>query len=174
MAKKSVKQLDNTVAAANKLANASKVMEPLTQAELVALNKFSEKRLKELEARDGKMGSGSFPVNFKLSVVGDVSRGASTDVTPSFDVSNFLAAVIMKYAMTLDNGKEWLDLITGVNGVLGKVVEIGADNVVATIPVEMQEVWANNVAAVKVKFQEITPKNPRAGNTNVSVDVERI
>jgi len=164
---KKMESLDKAVATAV----ATEKSVPLTQQELIALAKAATKTLEEVEKRDGKLGAFSADVNFNVKVNGTVVRAASTSVTPSFSISDFLKALMLKYATTLDNPEEWLTQI--MSAVLPKVVELGADKVISTVPENLQKIWNTNEAKAKDLFQAITEKNPRSGNTTVNVSLEK-
>ena len=171
MVKKAVKsgkemnELNSAVATAAKTEKAP----PLTQAELIAIIKTAEKQLDALESRDGKLKAFSSDVDCVVHVKGTVVRAADTEVTPAFKIADFLKPLLLKYATTLDNPAEWLQQI--MSAVLPMVIELGSETVLSTVPEDLQKIWIDNESKAKAKFQLITKKSPRAGNTSVNVDL---
>jgi len=106
-------------------------------------------------------------------VDGNMSRAVGTEVTPAFKMDKLLKALILKYAETLDDPKEWLESLLSVTGALGAVIQLGPDSIVGTVPQSLVAIWNDCEADAKVKHRTTSKKIPRRGNTTVAGGIER-
>lgn len=135
--------------------------------ELTALIYLAEKRLDQLKKQGSAVSAGAHTYDRTVRFTGTLVRAAATEVTPAFKLEGFLSAVMLRYAMTLDDPSTWLQTMLGSKGVLGTVVKIGTEKAMAPVPKELQAIWDACAAEAKAMFQSVTPKAPRAGNTTV-------
>jgi hypothetical protein len=59
-------------------------------------------------------------------------------------------------------------------GALAAVIQLGADAVLRTIDPALIAVWDNSEAEAKARFQQITPKTDRGGNTVVAGGIQKV
>jgi hypothetical protein len=145
----------------------------LTTVELTALSKLIEKELKTRKDAGETVEPGNYSFDFTLHADGSLSRGVNTKVTPGFYMSSLLKALMLKYASQYKDPTAWLTALLSLEGALGAVLEHGTDKVLHSIPSELIAVWDQAEAAAKARFQQITPKDDRAGNTVVVGQIER-
>lgn len=145
----------------------------LTLVELTALSKLVEKKLKAHKELNGKLEPGNYAYDFEVRVDGSLGRAKDGEATPPFYIANFLKAVILRYAQTLDDPAEWLERLMEVDGALGAVIQLGPDTVLKSVDAELLAIWDACEKQAKKKYQDVTPKKPRAGNTSVVGSIER-
>lgn len=134
--------------------------------EATAIAKMADKRLEELKKQGKKIEPGNYEFDFTLSVDGSLSRGADTEVAPSFRVESLFKAIILQYAQTVtDNPQEWLSKLLG--DVLKAVIELKPDAVVKTIDPDLKALYDSLVDEAKQKWKDTVKKVPRAGITTV-------
>jgi hypothetical protein len=142
-------------------------IDKLNITELTALIYLAEKKLEQLKKQGLAVSEGAHTYDRTVRFTGTLVRAAATEVTPQFKLENFLSAVLLRYAMTLDEPAAWLNALLGPCGVLGKIIRIGTDKAMEPVPSELQVQWAAFATEAKALFQSLTAKTPRAGNTVV-------
>jgi len=77
--------------------------------------------------------------------------------------------MLIKYAEALgkEEGRQWLQTLMNSQGALGAVIQLGSEAVLMSAGPELTGIWAIAEAKAKEKFQEVTQKVGRAGNTVV-------
>lgn len=148
---------------------------PLNIVEVTALAKLAEKELKRLKDAGKTLEPGNHLFDIVVQVDGNLSRGEDTKVTPSFSLDRYLKPLLLKYASSL-GAKErtnWIQALMDVNGALGAVVQLGPEAVLRSIDPNLIALWDAAEADAKTKFQRITPKTDRAGNTVVVGDLRK-
>ena len=148
---------------------------PLNIVEATALVKLAEKELKRLKDEGETLNPGGHTFDMLVRVKGNLSRGEDTKVTPSFSLDRYLKPLLLKYASSL-GAKErttWIQSLMEVNGALGAVIQLGPEAVLRSIDPNLIALWDTAEADAKTKFQRITPKTDRAGNTVVAGDLEK-
>lgn len=151
-------------------------MERLTIVELTALVKLAEKEQKQALSEGVTIPPGNHNFKFSLQVDGSLGRGIATQVTPAFSLEKYLRPLFLKYASGLGGteGRRWLQSIMSPDGALSAVIQLGADTVLRSIDPALIAVWDSAEAAAKARFQQITPKTERAGNTVVVGGIQQI
>jgi hypothetical protein len=145
----------------------------LSLVEAIALEKLAKKMVDERMKGGEEIKPGSYPFDFAIDVDGNMSRAVGTEVTPAFKMDKLLKALILKYAETLDDPKEWLESLLSVTGALGAVIQLGPDSIVGTVPQSLVAIWNDCEADAKVKHRTTSKKIPRRGNTTVAGGIER-
>jgi hypothetical protein len=148
---------------------------PLNIVEATALAKLAEKELKRLKDAGETLEPGNHLFDMVVQVDGKLGRGEDTKVTPSFSLDRYLKPLLLKYASSL-GAKErasWIQALMDVNGALGAVVQLGPEAVLRSIDPNLIALWDAAEADAKTKFQRITPKTDRAGNTVVVGDLRK-
>lgn len=140
----------------------------LNIVEATAMLKMAEKLVEALKKNGKSVSSGNHTFAYTVRVDGLLSRGVDTDVLPSFKMAEMLKALLLRYAQQLDEPQEWLESILDIDGALGAVVQLGAESVLSyTVKPELKAIWDAAEAKAKEKFQHVSKKNTRAGNTVV-------
>lgn len=156
------------------MVKATKESGGLNIVEATAMLKMVEKRVEALK-KDGKSVSpGNHEFDYTVRVDGSLSRGVDTDVLPSFKMAELLKSLLLRYAQQLDEPQEWLESILDIDGALGAVVQLGAESVLSTVKPELKAIWDAAEAKAKEKFQHVSKRNTRAGNTVVVGVIELI
>ena len=148
---------------------------PLNIVEATALAKLAEKELKQLKDDGETLEPGNHTFDMLVQVKGNLSRGADTKVTPSFSLDRYLKPLLLKYASSLGAKErtDWIQALMDVNGALGAVIQLGSEAVLRSIDPNLIALWDTAEADAKTKFQRITPKTDRAGNTVVAGNLEK-
>lgn len=148
----------------------------LTIFEATALLKSAEKEVKLLKESGEEVPPGNHLFDFTVHVNGSLSRGSSTKVTPSFSMDRHLKPLLLRYAATLgrDAGEKWISTVMSIDGALGAVIQLGPETVMHGIDFKLQAIWEAAEKAAKEKFQAVTPKTDRAGNTVMVSEMERV
>jgi len=151
-------------------------VEHLTIVELTALVKLAEKAQKAALAEGQEVSTGNHAFRFTVQLDGNLSRGTPTKVTPTFSLEKYLRPLFLKYASSLGDadGRRWLQSIMSSTGALAAVIQLGADAVLRTIDPALIAVWDNSEAEAKARFQQITPKTDRGGNTVVAGGIQKV
>lgn len=142
---------------------------PLNIVEATALVKLAEKELKRLKDEGETLEPGGYPFDMLVEVKGNLSRGEDTKVTPSFSLDRYLKPLLLKYASSLGTKERttWIQSLMNVENALGAVIQLGPEAVLRSIDPNLIALWDAAEADAKTKFQRITPKTDRAGNTVV-------
>ncbi len=148
----------------------------LNIVEVTALQKLVEKQLKALKDGGEVVATGNHAFNFDVHLDGSISRAADTQAFPSFFLANFLKPMLLKYAETLgkEEGRQWLQNLMNSQGALGAVIQLGSEAVLMSVDAGLTGIWAIAEAKAKEKFQEVTQKVDRSGNTVVVGALEKI
>ena len=87
-----------------------------------------------------------------------------------------LKPLLLRYAATLgrDAGEKWISTVMSIDGALGAVIQLGPETVMHGIDFKLQAIWEAAEKAAKEKFQAVTPKTDRAGNTVMVSEMERV
>lgn len=150
------------------------VQSNLTIVEATALLKMAEKEVERLKDGDKKVEPGGYNFEFNVECRGSLSRGSDTQVSPKFNMSNLLKAVILRYAVELDEPEEWLNAILGTDGILGSVITFGPKMILAGVDHKLLDAWKAAEDKAKEKHKKTSKKTPRAGNTNVAGTMAKI
>jgi len=142
---------------------------PLTIVEATGLAKLAEKELKRLKEDGVNLDPGSYKFDFTVTVDGGLGRGEDTKVTPSFSLDKFLKPMLLRYISKLSKKEqtEWMQNLMSSKGALGAVIELGADKVLRSVDPGLISLWDKAEVEAKTKFQSVTPKTDRTGNTTV-------
>jgi hypothetical protein len=148
---------------------------PLNIVEATALAKLAEKEVKRCAEEGQKVTAGNHTFDYAVQVDGSLSRGNDTKVTPSFYMDRHLKPLLLKYAAGLgkEEGKRWFESLMSIDGALGAVIQLGSDSVLKSVDPALIALWDAAEKAAKTKFQEVSPKADRAGNTVVVANIER-
>jgi len=146
----------------------------LSPAEAVALLKLAEKEVEANKEAGKVVKPGGFKHDFTVHVDCSMSRGNDTEVTPTFRMADLLKPLLLRYAQTLEDPAEWLDTLLSTRGAMGAVVQLGATEVLKTVDPALTAVWSSLEAEAKAKFQAVSKKVPRAGNTKVVGTLEQV
>lgn len=146
----------------------------LTLVEATALQKLAEKAVKECKDDGQTIEPGNYEFDVTVRCDGALSRGNDTTATPSFKFPEYLKPLILKYASTLgkQKGQQWLESLMDAKGALGAIVELGPDAVLKSIDPTLVSIWDEGEAEAKKRYQKVTPKAGRAGNTVVVGQIE--
>lgn len=142
----------------------------LNIVEVTALLKLAEKELKRLKDAGATVEPGNHPFNVHVKADGNLSRGADTKVTPTFNLERYIKALLLTYASNLGpkESAAWIQALMDTNGALGAVIQLGADTVLRSVDPNLVAIWDSAEAEAKIKFQKVSPKVDRAGNTVVA------
>ncbi len=148
---------------------------PLNIVEATALAKVADNELKRCKEAGESLAAGNHEFDMTVRVDGSLSRGVDTKVSPSFSMDKFLKPLLLRYAASLgkEEGKRWIESVMHIDGALGAVVQLGSDAVLRSVDPALVALWDAAEKAAKAKFQEVTPKADRAGNTVVVANLER-
>ncbi len=149
---------------------------PLNIVEATALSKAAEAELKRCKEAGESVTPGNHDFDLTIHVDGSLSRGVDTKVAPSFSLDKFLKPLLLRYASTLgkEEAKRWVANVMSIEGALGAVIQLGSDTVMSSVDPSLTALWDAAEKAAKAKFQEVTPKADRAGNTVVVANLERV
>tara|TARA_R110002051_G_scaffold61354_2_gene112449 strand:+ start:15044 stop:15532 length:489 start_codon:yes stop_codon:yes gene_type:complete len=145
----------------------------LSLVEATALERLAKQVVDEKKKAGEKLKAGSYPFDFSVDVDGNMSRAGDTEVTPAFKMDTLLKAVVLKYAETLDDPKEWLGSLLSMKGALGAVVQLGPSGVIDSVPSGLVAIWNDCEVSAKQKHQGVAKKKARCGNTTVAGEVTR-
>lgn len=148
---------------------------PLNIVEATALAKLADKELKRLKDEGETLEPGGYTFDMLVQVDGKLSRGEDTKVTPPFSMDRHLKPLLLKYASGLGPKERttWIQALMDVNGALGAVIQLGSEAVLRSIDPGLIALWDAAEADAKTKFQKVTPKADRAGNTVVVGNLEK-
>lgn len=150
-------------------------MSKLNIVEATALAKKAEEELKRCKEAGEILTPGNHDFDLTVRVDGSLSRGNDTKVSPSFSLDKHLKPLLLRYAATLgkEEGKRWIETVMAIEGALGAVIQLGSDAVLRAVDPALIALWDSAEKAAKTKFQEVTPKADRAGNTVVVGNIEK-
>ena len=149
-------------------------MSQLSIIEATALAKQAESVCKILKENGETIPPGNYNFDVTIRIDGALSRGNDTKVSPTFSLEKFLKPLLLRYAATLgkEEGKRWIAQVMDTDGALGAVIQLGADAVLQSVDPTLTAIWDSAQNSAKAKFQNVTPKVDRAGNTVVVGNLE--
>jgi hypothetical protein len=147
-------------------------MNNLSLYELETASRLLKKEI-DNRKKQGETLQGPFSENVDISIRcdGSISRGEDTEVTPTFKLAELLEPVLLRYAGTTKEPKEFL---TAMEGVITATIQIGKDAVMSTVAEEHKALFNDIKERAKQTHYKTATKAPRAGNTVVAGTVEKL
>jgi hypothetical protein len=148
----------------------------ITAVEALALSKLVEQLMAKFKEAGETVPSGQYPYEITISAKGVVSRAASSSFTPSFPMDEYLKLACILFAAELEkaeagDGFVWLKHIT--NSVLS-VIPDDPVTLAAMTDKFLADELNKLTSGWKERYKATMTKNERAGNTQVTGQLEKL